>query len=75
VRLFLPRAQARARFGSKVILWTNFIANADWLARQFKDSGSVVVHGNRTIAHRNAALDPTVVFPRLRARLNVRLQR
>ena len=43
--------------GSKVILWTNFIANADWLAQQFKDSGSVVVHGNKTIADRNAALD------------------
>ena len=23
--------------GSKVILWTNFIANADWLGRQFRD--------------------------------------
>ena len=40
-----------------MILWTNFIANADWLARQFRESGSVVVHGNRTIADRNAALD------------------
>ena len=43
--------------GSKAIIWTNFIANANWLARQFKDSGSVVVHGNKTIADRNAALD------------------
>ena len=42
--------------GSKAILWTNFIANADWLGRQFKDSGSVVVHGNKTIADRNTAL-------------------
>jgi SNF2 family DNA or RNA helicase len=43
--------------GSKAILWTNFIANADWLGRQFRDSGSVVVHGSKAIADRNAALD------------------
>jgi SNF2 family DNA or RNA helicase len=43
--------------GSKAILWTNFIANADWLGRQFKDQGSVVVHGSKAIADRNAALD------------------
>jgi SNF2 family DNA or RNA helicase len=43
--------------GSKAILWTNFVANADWLAKQFSDCGSVVVHGNRRIADRNAALD------------------
>jgi len=43
--------------GSKTILWTNFIANAEWLARQFKDSGSVIVHGNKSIADRNLALD------------------
>lgn len=42
---------------SKAILWTNFVANADWLGRQFKDSGSVVVHGKKSIADRNAALD------------------
>jgi SNF2 family DNA or RNA helicase len=43
--------------GSKAILWTNFIANADWLGEQFKDSGSVVVHGKKAIVERNAALD------------------
>ena len=43
--------------GSKAILWTNFIANADWLGRQFKDLGRVVVHGSKAIADRNAALD------------------
>lgn len=42
---------------SKVILWTNFIANADWLGKQFGESGSVVVHGNKTIADRDEALD------------------
>lgn len=43
--------------GSKVILWTNFVANADWLGRQFKGLGSVIVHGKKTIGDRNAALD------------------
>jgi SNF2 family DNA or RNA helicase len=43
--------------GSKAILWTNFVANADWLGRQFKDQGSVVVHGKKSIADRNVALD------------------
>ncbi len=50
--------------GSKVILWTNFIANADWLAKQFSDDGAVAVHGRKTMTERNAALksfkeDPT----------------
>jgi SNF2 family DNA or RNA helicase len=43
--------------GSKIILWTNFIANADWLGGQFKDLGSVVVHGRKKIDDRNTALD------------------
>jgi SNF2 family DNA or RNA helicase len=43
--------------GSKTILWTNFVANADWLGRQFRESGCVVVHGSKSIADRNEALD------------------
>jgi SNF2 family DNA or RNA helicase len=42
---------------SKVILWTGFVDNAEWLARQFSDKGSVVVHGDKSIADRNAAID------------------
>ena len=53
--------------GSKAIVWTNFIANADWLARQLADDGSVVVHGNKTIAARNAALDFFKNDPAIRA--------
>lgn len=50
--------------GSKVILWTNFIANADWLAKEFADDGAVALHGRKTMTERNAALrsfkeDPT----------------
>jgi SNF2 family DNA or RNA helicase len=42
---------------SKAIIWTNFITNADWLGRHFKDLGSVIVHGKKAIAERNTALD------------------
>jgi SNF2 family DNA or RNA helicase len=48
---------------SKVIVWTNFIKNADWLGREFKDFGSVVVHGDKTIAQRDAALSSFKVDP------------
>jgi SNF2 family DNA or RNA helicase len=52
--------------GSKAILWTNFIANANWLTRQFADAGSVVVHGNKSIADRNSALDRFKNDPEIR---------
>jgi len=52
--------------GSKIILWTNFIANADWLGRQFKNLGSVVVHGSKALADRNAALDKFKTDPEIR---------
>lgn len=50
--------------GSKVILWTNFIDNADWLGRQFSDDGAVVLHGRKSMIERNVAIrsfkeDPT----------------
>jgi SNF2 family DNA or RNA helicase len=57
----LPAARAIAQGAiadsSKIIVWTGFIANADWLGRQFADLGSVVVHGKKAIADRNAAID------------------
>ena len=52
--------------GSKVIVWTNFIANADWLARKFANSGTAVVHGNKSIADRNSALDAFKNNPEIR---------
>lgn len=57
----LPVALAIARAAiaesSKLIIWTGFIANADWLGRQFAEFGSAVVHGKKAIADRNAAID------------------
>jgi SNF2 family DNA or RNA helicase len=41
---------------SKIILWTNFIENARWLASQFSAEGAVAVHGQRAIAERNATI-------------------
>ncbi len=58
-KLPVAREIARAAIAqsSKIIIWTGFIANADWLGRQFADLGSAVVHGKKAISDRNAALD------------------
>lgn len=43
--------------GSKVIVWTSFIQNAEWLCNMYRDSGAVVVHGALGIDVRNEAID------------------
>jgi len=43
--------------GSKAIVWTSFVDNAAWLARQLRDFGSCVVHGKMSIDDRNTALE------------------
>jgi len=43
--------------GSKIIVWTNFIENAEWLGREFREFGSAIVHGNRSIVERNDAIE------------------
>lgn len=42
---------------SKVIVWTNFIANAAWLAEHLSSRSPAVVHGEMDIRHRNAELE------------------
>jgi SNF2 family DNA or RNA helicase len=42
--------------GSKIIVWTTFVENAQWLCRQLIEFGSTAVHGDMTVADRNAAL-------------------
>ncbi|PWC36759.1 DEAD/DEAH box helicase [Azospirillum sp. TSO22-1] len=42
--------------GSKIIVWTSFVANADWLAHEFAEYGAVKVHGALEMDARNAAL-------------------
>ncbi len=52
-RALVERALAEQ---TKIILWTNFIENARWLGAQFSAQGAAVVHGQKTIAERNAAI-------------------
>ena len=51
---------------SKIIIWTSFIENAQWLASIFEQEGAVVVHGNRPIADRNAAITAFKTVPECR---------
>ena len=50
-------AQRAVSEASKAILWTSFIANAEWLGKEFSDLGSAVVHGGKNMTDRNAAID------------------
>jgi SNF2 family DNA or RNA helicase len=40
----------------KAIVWTSFIDNATWLAKEFDRMNAAVVHGGRSIDERNAAI-------------------
>jgi SNF2 family DNA or RNA helicase len=42
--------------GEKVIVWTSFTENVDWIARMLDDVGAVRVHGKRSIDERNRAI-------------------
>ncbi len=43
--------------GSKVIVWTSFVQNAEWLCERLREFGSVRVHGELPIDTRNRAID------------------
>lgn len=43
--------------GGKIIVWTSFVQNAEWLCNLLSDYGAVVVHGELGIDTRNAAID------------------
>jgi SNF2 family DNA or RNA helicase len=40
----------------KIIVWTSFTSNVDWLATSLRDFGAVRVHGKRTMSARDSAL-------------------
>jgi SNF2 family DNA or RNA helicase len=42
--------------GEKIIVWTSFTQNVDWLAREFADFGAVRVHGKRSFLERDTAI-------------------
>ena len=43
--------------GEKIIIWTSFIQNAEWLTDRLQKFRPVCVHGSKDIDERNAALD------------------
>jgi SNF2 family DNA or RNA helicase len=42
--------------GEKIIVWTSFTDNVDWLARELADFGAVRVHGKRSLLERDTAI-------------------
>ncbi|MBB3455236.1 SNF2 family DNA or RNA helicase [Rhizobium sp. BK313] len=51
--------------GSKIIVWTSFVKNADWLQMRLAEFGAVKVHGGVDVTDRNDAIarfkaDPSV---------------
>jgi SNF2 family DNA or RNA helicase len=42
--------------GEKVIVWTSFTDNVDWLGRELADFGAVRVHGKRSFLDRDTAI-------------------
>jgi SNF2 family DNA or RNA helicase len=42
--------------GEKMIVWTAFTDNVDWLARELSDYGAVRVHGKRSFLDRDTAI-------------------
>ena len=43
--------------GEKIVVWTSFTQNADFLGRHLNEFGALVVHGGRSMADRYEALD------------------
>ena len=42
--------------GEKMIIWTSFTENVDWLARELAEFGAVRVHGKRSFLDRDTAI-------------------
>jgi SNF2 family DNA or RNA helicase len=42
--------------GEKVIVWTSFTANVDWLAREFRTYGAVRIHGKLSYEQRTTSV-------------------
>jgi len=43
--------------GEKIIVWTSFTANVDWLGRELRQFGAVRVHGKLPILTRDASIE------------------
>lgn len=42
--------------GGKLIIWTSFVDNANWLYNQFRREGSIYVHGRMNMELRNSSI-------------------
>ena len=51
---------------TKIIVWTNFIENAEWLADELSGFGCAHVHGSRSMAERNDAIRAFKTDPSIR---------
>ena len=45
-----------SRSGEKVIVWTSFNANCEWLAKELKSFGAIALHGKIPMDRRNSAV-------------------
>lgn len=52
--------------GEKIVVWTSFTENADWLARHLDEFGTGLVHGGLSIAKREEALSAFKADPECR---------
>ncbi len=52
--------------GEKIVVWTSFTENADWLGRHLDEFGAAVVHGGLSIAKREDALSTFKTDPSCR---------
>lgn len=43
--------------GEKCIVWTSFVSNADWLAKEFRINGVSKIHGKMDMSRRNSAIE------------------
>ena len=46
-----------AESGEKCIVWSSFVYNVDWLAKEFKEFGTCKVHGRMHIESRNNSIE------------------
>ena len=53
---FLSLLKEATGAGSKAIVWTSFVDNADWLGGQLAAFNPAIVHGDKDIDERNAAV-------------------
>jgi SNF2 family DNA or RNA helicase len=49
--------------GEKVIVWTSFTANVDWLAREFRTYGAVRIHGKLSYEQRTTSVQAFKMDP------------